>query len=114
MNIARLDHRVQIEQNTPTRDPAFNSAIPGWSTLATVWAKVEETLDVKSGGAEKVESGNRVLTRPARVTIRYRGDVTSAMRIKLLDRGNRILQIVSVAELGRRQALELMCEAYSV
>ncbi|MGC4075477.1 MAG: phage head closure protein, partial [Rubrivivax sp.] len=113
MQIGTLDRRVLIEQNTPSRDPAFGSAVAAWPTLATVWARVDETLDTKLGGAEKVENANRVLTRQFRVTIRYRSDVTTGMRIRQPDRSNRVLQIVAIAEVGRRQALELMCEAYS-
>jgi head-tail adaptor len=49
------------------------------------------------------------------VQMHYYASINATMRVVMLDRDNRLLQIVSVpAELGRRQGLEFMCEAYSV
>jgi SPP1 family predicted phage head-tail adaptor len=113
MKIGTLDRRVTIEQKSVARDGNFGSEVVSWVTLASVWAGMTEPLDVKLGGAEKVADHERVLVRQVRVRIRYRSDVTSAMRVNDTYR-SRILQIVSMAEVGRREALDLMCEAYSV
>lgn len=107
-----LDRRVRIEQKSVARDANFGSESITWVTLATVWARVDEAA--KASGAESVTQSTRTLTRTATVMVRYRSDLTSDMRIVLLDRGNRLLQIMSMAETGRREGLELVCEDYSV
>lgn len=107
------DRRVRIEQKNVTRDPNYGSEVVAWATLATVWASVADQLQAGRGGGEAVEAGVRVATVPVRLCIRYRSDITTDMRVQLLDRG-RVLQIVSVAEVGRRDGTELMCEGYTV
>lgn len=112
MDAGRLNTRVRIEQKSVTRDANYGSEVVSWVTLATVWAEVEDVLEVATHGGEATAQQLRVLTRPTKVCMRYRGDVTSAMRIFMIAR-SRTLQIVSVAETGRRDGLELMCEEYS-
>ena len=110
MRPGQLDRRLLIEQKSVTRDAAFGSEVVTWVPLATVWCSANDVLQPK---AEATKQDIRVHTRPCRVLIRYRGDVTTDMRATLIDRG-RVMQITSVAEFGRREATELMGEAYSV
>lgn len=105
-----LDRRVRIEYRSVTKHPTLGSEVVTWTELATVWARV---MDLLPGKAERMEGDLRMLTRPCTVRIRYRSTVTAEMRIVLLDR-DRILQIVSIAEVGRREAMDLQCEEYSV
>lgn len=111
MNIGSLDRRVTIEQRVPGVDATFGDVTGAWSALATVWASFAATLDTDAGGAEVVRDRQRVLVRQTQVRIRFRSDVTTSMRVSLAD-GSRTLQIVSIAEVGRREALDLMCEDY--
>ena len=103
----RLDRRVRIEK--PVADDAPDGAGSGsWVPVATVWAEVQ---DVRPGRAERLDEGLNIATRPARVIMRWRSDVTPAMRIVM---GDRIMQIIGgPAELGRRDGLELLVEDYS-
>ena len=111
MNIGSLDQRIRIEVKQTTRDPEYGTPVIVWTTFATVWAQVQDVLPSK---AESQGSGIRVAHRPARIRTRYLAGVTTDMRVVQLNRGNRVLQIVSrPAELGRKDGLEFMAEEYS-
>ena len=74
-NPGRLDRRITIQQNTPTRD-SVGQSIDSWADLATVWAEVvpvsgSESFQAKQVGAEAV----------AKFRIRYRSDVLRKMRV---------------------------------
>ena len=113
MKIGKLDRRLLIERKSVTRDTAFGSEIVTWVAVATVWANAEDVLRATPGGGEQVKQDIRVHTRPCRVLIRYRSDITTDMRVTIVERA-RVMQITSIAEFGRREATELMCEEYTV
>lgn len=102
----RLDRIVIIEKPVPSE--AFDGAGSGsWEPVAEINAEV--TDDLPSRG-EKLSNGFTTTTRPCRVRMRYRDDITSDMRFVM---GDRIMQIISgPAELGRREAIEFMVEEY--
>lgn len=104
---SRLTRRIIIER--PTADDTFTGAGSGvWSKVAEVAAEV---LDVLPSRGERLAEGINLATRPARVRIRYRSDVTPAMRFVM---GDRVMQIIAgPAEIGRRRGLEFMVEDYS-
>lgn len=101
---SRMDRFVRIER--PVADDSFDGAGSGtWAPVAEVWAEVQ---DVPPSRGERLAEGINVAARPARVRIRWRGDITSAMRVVT---DGRLMQIITVpAELGRREALEFMVE----
>ena len=103
ISAGELDRSVRLER--PVADPSIDGAgSGGWALVDTIWAGVKDAQPAND------ERDGRT-TRTARVKIRYRVDVTSAMR--LVD-GDRIMQIVSApAELGRRKGLLLMVEDYT-
>ncbi len=107
VDAGRLDRRVQFQRKTITRD-AYGAEVATWSTVVTAWAEVRDILLWNNG--ETSAENMRQLTRPARIFMRYRTDITTDMRLVV---GTRTMQIVSIAELGQKQAIELMCEAYS-
>ena len=84
MRIGKLDRRVRIEQRSTTQDTAYGSPVASWSEVATVWASVEELLPSRG---ENVAQGLNIATRPARVRMRYRTDITAAMRLVDVARG---------------------------
>ena len=102
-----LDRRIAIER--PVSDDSLDGAgSGGWEPLAMVWASVQ---DARPSRAERLAGGINVAARPARVRMRYRSDVTAAMRFVM---GDRVMQIVAgPAELGRREGLEFMVEDYT-
>jgi len=107
LDARKLDRRLVIER--PEADEAFDGAGSGaWVAVDTVWASVQDALPSR---AEKLADGINVASRPARVRMRYRDDVTASMRFVL---DGRIMQIVAgPAEMGRRDGLEFMVEDYS-
>ena len=67
--------------------------------------------DALPSRGEQFAEGINIATRRARVRIRWRTDVSPAMRFVI---GPRIMQIVAgPAEIGHREALEFMVEDYS-
>ncbi len=100
--IGRLRQRVRLEASvvTPTEGGA---ALASWMAVATLWAEV-----VPLSGDELVESDRRQGRVTHRVSLRYRGDVTTSHRLVL---GTRILDIRSVMTPdGRRRHLICLCE----
>lgn len=110
MDIGKLDRRIRIEQRA-TVDGDYGPQPGDWTTFATVWANIQETLPSRG---ETQAQGIRIAERPARVRIRYLDGVNSAMRVVWLDRGNRLLKILTpAAELGRRDGMEFMVADFS-
>lgn len=103
----RANERITIE--LPIADDSLTGAGAGsWEEFDTVWAEVKDVLPSRG---EKLAGGINLAARPARVRIRFREDVTPAMRFVL---GTRIMQIIGgPAEIGRRDELEFMVEDYS-
>ena len=89
-----------------------------WERVAQVRAEVFDSLPSRS--TEKLEDGMMMAARQSRITIRWRPDITSDLRIVIgaLDQpdsppptGRRIMRIVGgPAELGRHDGLELMAQ----
>jgi len=102
-----LDRLITIER--PVADDSLDGAGSGsWAKVADVWANVQDALPSRG---ERLADGINMTSRPARVRMHYREDVSGSMRFVL---GSRIMQIVSgPAELGRREGLEFMVVEYS-
>ncbi len=70
-----LDKRIRIERPIP--DNAIDGAGSGaWELVATVRAQIRDELPSKG---ERIQSGINLASRPARVRMRWRGDVTAAI-----------------------------------
>lgn len=104
---SRHNRRIRIERPKP--NDAFDGAGSGtWVRVGDAWASV---LDVLPSRAEQLGDGINIANRPARVRMRFRTDVDASMRFVM---GTRIMQIVSgPAEVGFREEVEFMVEAYS-
>lgn len=108
-----LDRLIRIER--PVKDDSFRGAGKGgWATLQdNVWASIKDALPSR---AEKIAEGINIATRPARVRMDFRTDVTGAMRFVDVTNGTdgRVMQIAAgPAELGNRDGVEFMVEDYS-
>lgn len=103
----------------PVADTSFDGAGSGeWEPVCELAAEV---LDVLPSRSEKLADGINLAANPARVRMRYRSDITSAMRCLVLRWADgewkiaRTMQIVAgPAEIGHREGLEFMAEDYSV
>ncbi|MDR6851092.1 head-tail adaptor [Sphingomonas sp. BE123] len=116
---SRLRDLLRIERPVP--DSGFAGAGSGtWILVEEVRAEVKDVLPSRG---ERLSGGINVATRPARIRMRYRSDVTPDMRLVLgarvvdgtVDYSNaRIMQITAgPAELGNRDGVEFMAEDYS-
>jgi SPP1 family predicted phage head-tail adaptor len=111
MNAGKLDRRIRIESKQVTQEAEYGTQTVTWAEFATVWANVQDVLPSR---AEGTPDGIRIANRPARIRIRWIAGVTSDMRIVLLDRDDRLLQIVGgPAEMGRKDGIEMVGEEYS-
>lgn len=111
MNNGKRFSRIRILQKNVTRDPVYGTEVDGWTTFAEVSAEVQDVLPSK---AESTDNAIRIENRPARIRTQYIPELTSDMRIVLLDRGDRLMRIVSgPAELGRKSGTEVMAEEYT-
>ena len=102
-----LNRKLRIER--PIADTSFDGAGSGpWGLVGRAWANVQDMLPSRG---EQLADGVNLSSRPARVRLRFRTDITSDMRFVL---GDRVMQIVAgPAELGHREGLEFMVEDYS-
>lgn len=112
MKIGKLDTPVRFERQVETPNGDFGGSDISWVTHMTCFAEV---MDITTRMQESTKSDLRQMARPCKVTIRYNDTIDSTMRIIVLDRSNRMLQIVSKpAEIGRKEAMEMMCHDYAV
>ncbi len=106
MSSGALRERV-IALHEQKTDDELGGQLVTWPPVFTTWAKV-----VPITGKESVESAQIQSTLRYRVTIRYRDNVTEAMRLQW---GEKILNIISVANVDlHRKYLEIICEAGAV
>ena len=102
IDIGEMRERVAIKTRT-LADDTIGGKTETWTTLATVWAKTNTIR-----GTEFIQQAQAGGELTHRVIIRYRSDVTAAMKLTC---GSRTLKIVSPPiELGHRQWTELQCK----
>jgi len=104
-NAGKLDRRVVIQTNAPTKD-AGGANVDSLSTHATVWA---ERTDV--GGSQGEDAGGLVSQLNTNWRIRYLSTVTTKMLITF---ESQTWEIISIQELGRREAMLLTCKALGI
>lgn len=111
MRIGALDRYIKIEKKVVTKDEDYGSEIVEWRTHKECWASVQ---DVTTRMQESTNTDLRLLKRPCKIVVRYDPTIDATMRVVMIDRDNRVLQITSKpAEIGRRESMEFMAEDYS-
>lgn len=105
----RRDRLITFEAAAITRDPATGAQVKAWAPASPqIWAQV---LESATGNDEGLRGDVATYAKPTRVRCLYRAGITPAMRINL--GGGRLLQIIGVAMLGRREGLELACKEWA-
>jgi len=114
MRAADLNHRVLIERKVVAQDPSYGTETVTWATVATLWANVQDVLPSRS---EAVNNGLATATSQARVRMRYRTDIDSAMRMTINRPTPVVYQIISgpaeLTQYGRHGWIEFMVERSS-
>jgi len=77
IEVGRFDRMITIEYNDGSKDTTGEIS-ENWVTLVTGWAM---WIGTSSVGSERYENSEHVETVPGYYLIRYRTDVTAAMRI---------------------------------
>lgn len=96
-----MRRRVVFQTQSTTRD-TFGAEVQTWNTYATVWGSVQDIRGSKMLAAEQYEA--QVTTM---VIIRWRSDITPAMRIVA---DGRTFEIETIRdEEGRHRELVLLC-----
>ena len=112
MRSAGYDKRITIQSRTVSQDATYGSQTVSWADLyADVPAQVQDVLPSKS---EEVKSNLQIANLPSRVRIRYIPGIDSSMRVIVHGEVERTCEIMTPpAEIGRREALELMIREFS-
>lgn len=76
LEAGKLRHRIKIERPVITQDQNTGAPITTWQELATVWASIAP-LSARDLIAAQAETSKIM----GRITIRYRTDITDAMRL---------------------------------
>lgn len=111
MLIGKLNRYIRIEKKHVQHDPDYGSEEVTWKTYRETFASIQ---DVTGRMQESTVSDLRLLKRPCKIQMRYDPHIDATMRIVMIDRNNRVLQIVTApAEIGNRDMIEFMAEEYS-
>jgi head-tail adaptor len=116
----RLNRLITIEVPPTSQDSTYGTATGAWTALAYLagsplvaekfWAEVQDVMPSRS---ESARQGLVVGKKQSRVRIRWRDDVTSAMRVTIHGDTDKVCQIIGgPAEVGggRKRYLELLIE----
>lgn len=76
LQAGKLRHRVTLQRQAETQDSATGAVVVSWQNVATVWAAIEPV-----SAREFIASQSEVSRVTTRITIRYRSDITSKMRL---------------------------------
>ena len=90
-----LRHRVSVEQKAATTDGAGGETIT-WSNLVDLWARIEPVA-----ADEKAVAGHVTGIVTHTITLRWRDDITGAMRMTYHGRTFRILAVYDPDETQR-------------
>lgn len=101
MEAGKLDRRLTLRRNTPTKDE-FGHEVANWSDLATVWASKEDVQDAERVRAQQVGASitTRFQIRP------LAGGARPSVKDQAVCEGL-TYEITNVKEIGRRVGWEL-------
>jgi head-tail adaptor len=120
MRSGLLDREVSIEYPAKSTDSTTQTQVVSWLPLVTTdsppvavrWmAQVQDMIPSKS---EALQQGVVRATNKVRVRMRWRSGINATMRVRVYGDGERLLRIIGgPAMLGRKDAMELLCEDFS-
>ena len=100
----QLDRRITIQSFTTTTDD-FGEVVKSFTTLAEVWAKVEEKR-----GSEGEDGNQIVATKRVEFLIRYRSDINEQMRIQY---NNETYKIEAILNADSRKAFKKIVKRWA-
>ncbi len=111
MFAGRLDRLVTIEYRQVARDAQTGAEVATWQPLASVWASKEDFTNVGASEEYMRPGGLEAYGGIGRIKIRWCGDIDTTMRLNL--GGGELRQITGMAEIGRREGLQLSCKSWT-
>lgn len=102
MRAGKLDRRVKLQRYTVTQN-TLGEEVQTWVDVATVWAGRRDLRGTERYAAQQMVAKTTVI-----YTIRYRAGLTPLNR--LID-GSDVYDIQAALQVGRKEGLELHCEA---
>lgn len=99
MRAGAMDRQITIQRRVLTKD-SVGQDVESWVTDATVWCQV-----IPVGGKERLTSAHEVIEFDTRFRIRYRSSLDTTYRVVF---EGQEFDIFSIAEIGRREGLEIM------
>ncbi len=105
MRFGELNLQIGIKAKTITRD-SYGAEIPGWTTLATVWASKAHKSSREFFAAQKINAETTDL-----FTVRYRRNIEATMRVGFDGKNYNIIGANDPD--GRRVELWLLCKEVS-
>lgn len=107
MKAGPLDRRITLQRATTTTN-SLNEPVKTWADIATVWAAKLEVRD-----SERQRAAETAAVIDTRFQIRWSSTVSDVDAADRVVFGGRVFNIVGVKEIGRREGLELSCQARS-
>lgn len=102
MRAGQLRTRVKVQQQSATQDEAGQPVLT-WADYATLWADVKQ-----NSGMSMVRGDTDVSVVRASIRIRYRNDITPAMRVLA---GTTVYQIQAVLpDVAGHEYTDLVCQ----
>lgn len=102
MQAGKLNHRVSLQQRVAGVDE-IGQPVGGWVEVAQVWANI-----ALGSGLESVKADRETSVVRASIRIRWRTDVTAAMRVV---HGATVYEVMAVKpDMARREYVDLVCE----
>jgi SPP1 family predicted phage head-tail adaptor len=102
MDAGLLNRRITLQSQSFAGDEFGLNSAPTFTTIATVWARVQP-----GGGNEQVQASQRQDIASVVFSIYYRSDINAASRI-IYNGLN--YNIINVSEIGYRHLLQLTAE----
>lgn len=106
LNLGKMDRPIQLQQFAPNRSP-LGDETKVWTTLASVWAEV---IPVSGRQFMNATLEQPLSSKTARFRIRYLAAARNDTQLRVVYDGQ-IYDVKHIAELGRREGLEIVAEA---
>lgn len=103
---ARLNQRITIQEPSETED-GYGGTTVSWSDVATVWAEVKP-FNTISQSTERFNDSQLLTIQSYRITIRYKSNINTQMRVQFDGRVMNIRGVVNVD--SKDHILELIAE----
>ena len=105
MVVGKMDRRITIQQNSGVIDSLTGEQTDAWTDVCEVWGR-----RIQNAGMQRMQGEQPISVGTDLWFIRFRSDVTEAMRV-VYDSVN--YEILSIQEIGRKDSLKLMVQRLS-